>query len=183
MEHELDVGERLQARTETRLRLAHSFGDRADPPLLGRIHVEDAVCFAEPERAQDDRLSLDRASHRASVGSEGASPPRSHSRRHPTNGWQPGTKPGAAPADAGLRDGRAAASARLTVAAVDAELVLHRARRAVRGGVVAEGRALPIDSRTSAARTARVSRATSPGARPFAGRNGFSRARHSASSA
>src|SRR5207248_6716622 len=49
----------------------------------------------------------------------------------------------AAAAGADLLDRRAAAEARLAFAPVDLELVLHRARRAVRGGVVADGGALP----------------------------------------
>ena len=93
-------------------------------------------------------------------------------------------EPGAAAADARLRDRRAAARARLAVAAVDAELVLHRARRAVGLRVVAERRALALDSGAqrgadrahAAARPRRRSRV-------FAGRSGLSRARQSASSA
>ena len=57
-------------------------------------------------------------------------------------------EPGAATADARLRDRRSTAPARLAVAAVDAKLVLHRSRRAVGSGVVAQRRALALDART-----------------------------------
>ena len=49
VEHELDVGERLEARAEPRLGLADALGDRPDAsPVLG-VDVQDAVGFAEPE--------------------------------------------------------------------------------------------------------------------------------------
>src|SRR5438093_4363109 len=53
--------------------------------------------------------------------------------------------PGATAADARLLDRRPAARARLALTAVHPELVLHRARVAVRLRVVAERRALPRD--------------------------------------
>ena len=67
VEHELDMGEGLQARTEPRLGLADALGDCSHAsPVLG-IDVQDAVGFAEPERAQDDCLGRGRASHGSSV--------------------------------------------------------------------------------------------------------------------
>ena len=56
-------------------------------------------------------------------------------------------EPGPAAADAGLRDRGAAARAWLAVAAVDAELVLHRSGSPVGGGVVLQRRALALDAR------------------------------------
>jgi high-affinity iron transporter len=54
-------------------------------------------------------------------------------------------EPGSTAAHARLRDDGAASAAGLAVAAVDTELVLHPSPRAVRSGVVAEGRALAFD--------------------------------------
>ena len=49
VEHELDMGERLQARSEPRLGLANALGDSSHAsPVLG-IDMQDAVGFAEPE--------------------------------------------------------------------------------------------------------------------------------------
>ncbi len=72
VEHELDVRERLQTRTEARLRLAHALRDGADPAALRRVHVEDAIGLPEPERPQHHGLRLQRPRHGASVGLAGA---------------------------------------------------------------------------------------------------------------
>ena len=67
VQDELDVGERLQAGAEPRLRLANALRDRADTPPLVRVEVQDAVGLAEPERAEDDGFGRGRASHGSSV--------------------------------------------------------------------------------------------------------------------
>src|SRR5436189_3490610 len=51
-----DVRERLEPRAQPRLRLPDPLGDRADPPPLERVEVEDPVGLAEAERAEDDCL-------------------------------------------------------------------------------------------------------------------------------
>ena len=56
VEDELDVRERLQASAETRLRLANALRDGADPAPFVGVQVKHAVGFAEPERAEHDRL-------------------------------------------------------------------------------------------------------------------------------
>ena len=71
VQQELDVREGLEAATEARLRLAHPFRDGADATVLGRVHVEDPVGLAEPERAQHDRLGLGAPGHEPSLGSPG----------------------------------------------------------------------------------------------------------------
>ena len=67
VEDELDVGERLQAGTEARLRLADALRDRADASPLVRVDVQDAVGLAEPEGAEHDRFGRGRAGHGSSV--------------------------------------------------------------------------------------------------------------------
>ena len=61
VQDELDVGERLQARAEARLRLADALRDGADASLLVRVDVQDAVGLAEPERAEHDRFGRGRS--------------------------------------------------------------------------------------------------------------------------
>ena len=56
VEDELHVGEGLQTSAETRLRLANALRDGADPTPFVCVQVEHAVGFAEPERAEHDRL-------------------------------------------------------------------------------------------------------------------------------
>ena len=58
VEHQLDVRERLEARPEARLRLADALRDRADPPAVGRVEVEDPVGLGEAHRPEHDRLGL-----------------------------------------------------------------------------------------------------------------------------
>ena len=89
------------------------------------------------------------------------------------------------PPRARLLDRRAAAVARLAGAAVDLELVLHRARRAVGQAVVARASSPGARCRASSARRmAAVEAARSRRRRGSpAGRSGWSRARQSASSA
>jgi len=65
VEKELHVRERLEARTEARLRLPDSLGDRPDSSSVERVHVEDAIRLPEPERPKDDRLGLVAAGHAA----------------------------------------------------------------------------------------------------------------------
>ena len=81
-----------------------------------------------------------------------------------------GTEPRSPAADARLRDRRSAAPARLAVATVDAELVLHRPRGAVGSGIVAKGRALAVDpgaqGRADRAREPRHLLVTEPVRRP-----------------
>ena len=188
VEHQLDVRERLEPRAEARLRLAHALRHRADPPAL-------APCTGggrdRPRRSGTTAARPPPSCASAPCGQcrRGRAEPTRSSRvdaaRRPTGQRLAArAEPGAAAADARLRDRRSAARARLAVAAVDAELVLHRARGAVRRGVVAQRRALALDTR--AERGADRPRAA---ARPrrressFAGRSGLTRARQSASSA
>ena len=68
VQHQLDVAERLEPRTEARLRLAHALGHRSDPPAVERVEVEHAIRLAETERAQHHRLGLvGAAGHRLQV--------------------------------------------------------------------------------------------------------------------
>src|SRR3990172_6516909 len=67
--------------------------------------------------------------------------------------------PGTPAADSCFRDRAATAGARLARAPVDPELLLHRASRAVRRRVVAEGRPLAVDAGTER----RPDRAVEPG--------------------
>ena len=55
--------ERLQAPPEAAARAAHALGDRAHPPPMGRVQVQDAVGLAVAHRAQHDRLGLDWSGH------------------------------------------------------------------------------------------------------------------------
>jgi hypothetical protein len=52
VEQKLGMRERLEPRTEARLRLADSLGDGADPTSVERVEVKDAVGLAEPERSE-----------------------------------------------------------------------------------------------------------------------------------
>src|ERR671928_2226306 len=61
VEDRLDVRERLEPCTETRLRPPDPLRHRADAAALERVEVEHAVGLAEAERAQDDRFGLVRA--------------------------------------------------------------------------------------------------------------------------
>ena len=73
--------QRLQARAEAGLRLAHALRDRADAALVERVQVEHPVGLAEPHRAQDDRLaSWSAAGHGPSVRAR----PRRESSRRPS---------------------------------------------------------------------------------------------------
>src|SRR5581483_6498965 len=76
VEHQLDVRQRLEPRAEARLRLPHAFCDRADPPALARVQVQDPVGLGEAERAQHDRLGLVRPGHAASLEAVPAGNPR-----------------------------------------------------------------------------------------------------------
>src|SRR5262245_60829946 len=58
VEHQLDVTQRLEPPAEPGLRAPDPLGDRADATELERVQVEDAIRLAEPERAQDDSLTL-----------------------------------------------------------------------------------------------------------------------------
>jgi hypothetical protein len=58
VEQELDVGERLESRAESRLRLSDAFGHRAYPSAVERVEVEYAIGLAEPHGAEHDRLGL-----------------------------------------------------------------------------------------------------------------------------
>ena len=60
--------ERLQAAPEAAARAPHPLGDRAHPPAVGRVEVQDAVRLAVAHRAQYHRLGLDRPGHGAECG-------------------------------------------------------------------------------------------------------------------
>ena len=62
---ELQPEERLQPPAEAAARATHPLGDRAHPSPLGRVQVQDAVGLAVAQRAQHDRLGLDRSGHRS----------------------------------------------------------------------------------------------------------------------
>ena len=49
VQHQLDVRERFEPRTETRLRLADALRDRADPASFGGVDVQDPVGLGEPQ--------------------------------------------------------------------------------------------------------------------------------------
>src|SRR5262245_31098452 len=68
MEDELHVRKRLEAAAETRFRLADTLGDRTHPPAVERVEVQDAICLAEPERAEHDRFGRVRPGHQRSLG-------------------------------------------------------------------------------------------------------------------
>src|SRR5450759_3093024 len=85
-------------------------------------------------RAQYDCLGLERSTHTASVV------PGPMNRGLIAAPLAARAEPGSAPGDSRLRDRAAAALARLSLASVDAELVLHRAGLAVRERVVAQRR-------------------------------------------
>jgi glutaredoxin 3 len=73
VEHQLDVGERLQARAESRLRLADTLGDGADTPAVEGVQVQHPVGLPEPKRAEDDSFGPVLASGHAfeSIGGGG----------------------------------------------------------------------------------------------------------------
>jgi glutaredoxin 3 len=58
VKQQLDMAQRLQPRSEARLRSPDTFCHSADATALERVEVKDAVCLAEPERSQDDGLGL-----------------------------------------------------------------------------------------------------------------------------
>ena len=64
---ELQAEERLQPPPEAAARAAHALGDRTHTPEPGRVDVQDAVGLAVAQRAQHDRLRLDRSGHRLRV--------------------------------------------------------------------------------------------------------------------
>jgi glutaredoxin 3 len=64
VEHELEAEERLQPAAEARLGAADALGDRAHPPAVRGIEVEDPVGLAVAHGAQDDALGLQRARQR-----------------------------------------------------------------------------------------------------------------------
>ena len=172
MQHQLDVRERLEPRAEARLRLPDALRDRADPPAVARVEMQDPVGLGEAQRAEDDRLGLVRAAHRRSLGGAAACGSRGES-------WQRGQYHVPRPATADLLDRRAAAVARLAAAAVHLELVLHPARPAVGKRVVAERRALPCDPELERVADRAVERAAPRSARGSAPRaaDGCGRAR------
>jgi len=63
MELKRDVGERLEASAESRLRLADSLGDGTDATALERVQVEHPIRLAEAQRAEDDGLGAVGARH------------------------------------------------------------------------------------------------------------------------
>ena len=67
MQHQLDVRERLQPPAEARFRPPHALGDRTDSAAVCRVHVQDAIGLAEPERAEHDRFGLVRPGHASSL--------------------------------------------------------------------------------------------------------------------
>src|SRR5947208_3120495 len=67
MEHQLDVAEWLQPPPEARGRPAHALGDRADPPAIGGVQVQDPVGLRVADRAQHDRLGLVGSAHQPSL--------------------------------------------------------------------------------------------------------------------
>jgi hypothetical protein len=62
VQQHLDMGERLEARAEPRLRLADSLCDSADTTSVERVEVKDPIRFPQSEGAKDNRLSSVRAS-------------------------------------------------------------------------------------------------------------------------
>ena len=56
VELQLDVAERLEARPEPGLRLAHALRHRADASAVERVEVQHAVRLAQAKRAQHHRL-------------------------------------------------------------------------------------------------------------------------------
>ena len=75
--HQLDVGERLEARAEARLRAPDALRHRADSAVLERVQVQDPVGLAEAQRAEDDGLGLRRPSgHGSSLERARAEPAR-----------------------------------------------------------------------------------------------------------
>ena len=63
VQHERDVAERLEPRSDARARAPHALGDGADAPARGRVEVQDAVGLAQAQRAQHHRLGLVGAVH------------------------------------------------------------------------------------------------------------------------
>ena len=51
-----DLAERLEPGADARAGAPDSLRDRTDPAALRREQMEDPVCLAEPQRAQDDGL-------------------------------------------------------------------------------------------------------------------------------
>ena len=58
-----DVEERLQPGPEAAARAPRALGDRAEPAVRGRVQVQDPVGLAVADRAQHDRLGLQRSGH------------------------------------------------------------------------------------------------------------------------
>jgi hypothetical protein len=63
VEHEVQTEERLEPAPEAAARLARPLGDRRQPAAAGRVEVQHAVTLAVADRAQHDRLGLERAGH------------------------------------------------------------------------------------------------------------------------
>src|SRR5205823_6007431 len=59
-----ETEERLEPAAEARAHLADALGDRADPSPLRGIEMQDAIGLRVAQRAQDDRLGLQRPRHR-----------------------------------------------------------------------------------------------------------------------
>ena len=64
VEHEVEPEERLEAPAEARLGAPHALRDRAHPPAIRGIEVQDPVGLAVADAAQHDRLRLQGAGHR-----------------------------------------------------------------------------------------------------------------------
>src|ERR1700683_3801072 len=66
---QLDVQakERLQASAEAAASAPHAFRDRAHPPAMGGVEVQDAIGLAVAHRAQDHRLGLDCSTPHATI--------------------------------------------------------------------------------------------------------------------
>ena len=78
-QHEVELGERLDAAADAAARPAHALGDGPDLAVLGRQQGEDAIGLAEVEVGEDDgaRLVGARTWHGASVSEPRRRPPSS----------------------------------------------------------------------------------------------------------
>ena len=74
VQHRSDLKARLQPRAEAAAGATRALGDRAQPPVIGRVQMQDPIGLAVADRTQDDRVGPQRAGHRVPRSSVVADP-------------------------------------------------------------------------------------------------------------
>ncbi len=64
VQHNPHMEERLEPGPEAASRTPHALCDRADPAAIGGVQMDDPIGLAVADRAQHNRLRLQRAGHR-----------------------------------------------------------------------------------------------------------------------